>query len=87
MVEQSLYRVSQKKCPTLTKCRLHLLANTTTHCQSGKLFQEHPVVASQQNKASRDCLSSKASYYKDWPATETGPDPPPSPRQSSWSPP
>ena len=38
------YRVDQKKCTTFTKCRLHLLANPTTHCKSRTFFLVHPVV-------------------------------------------
>ena len=32
-----------KKCTTFTKCRLHLLANPTTHYKSGSFFLVHPV--------------------------------------------
>ena len=32
------YRVDQKKCTTFTKCRLHLLANPTTHVKVVHFF-------------------------------------------------
>ena len=35
---------------TFTKCRLHLLANPTTHCKSRKFFLVHPIHSSLTGK-------------------------------------
>ena len=36
--KMGFYRVDQKKCMTFTKCRLHLLANPTTHVKVVHFF-------------------------------------------------
>ena len=60
-------RVSPKKL-TLTKWRLHLLANPTIHCQSGNFFWVHPVSISTINfRIWRNQFMKCSTHVPSWP--------------------